>query len=85
MIKHTVTIQIEDVENGEIRIRASCDPVPNDQTVVTSALACAAEILKLLKAKSQPPSEEAEILADPAAVEAEPGSFVPADKTEEQA
>lgn len=90
MIKHTVTIQIEDVENDEIRIRASCDPVPNDQTVVTSALACAAEILELLKAKSQPPAQGAAPVEDakPYVAEgrfdADPGSFVPKEKPEEQ-
>lgn len=92
MTKHTVTIQIEDVENGEIRIRASCDPQPNDQTAITSALACAAEIFEMLKAKTEAPAPQ-ETPVDPTQppyvaegrFDAEPGSFIPAEQKEGQA
>jgi hypothetical protein len=95
MTKHKVTIEIEDVENGEITIRAACDPAPTEQTVVTTALACAADLLNYLKGQTKAQTEENQPPAEPAApvapyvaegrFDAEPGSFVPAEKKEDQA
>lgn len=100
MTQHKVTIIIEDAGGVNISIRTSCEPEVTGQTQVTPALACAAELLEHLRSRTNAGASgeaaaegvvDAQVVEEPkpfvaeGRFDADPGSFVPAEKKEDQA